>query len=143
VLLDVLSIKQARALCGPDESGESLPRRPHASTKVGDSEDTEPSLSFWWEQRTQLLRTTGGYQMSFQAKVKETDQLFVATNKVDKDGVWSKDAHKLEKGKSYVGYLFSASPMHFSGHVGLSKPTFAVFESDALEELSVRLKLVL
>ena len=46
--------------------------------------------------------------MSFQAKVKETGQLFVATNELDKDGAWNKDARKLEKGKSYVGYLFSA-----------------------------------
>ena len=30
--------------------------------------------------------------MSFQAKLKETDQLFVATNEVDKDRVWGKDA---------------------------------------------------
>jgi hypothetical protein len=80
--------------------------------------------------------------MSFQAKVKETDQLFVATNEVNKDRVWSKDARKLEKGKSYVGYLFSVRPGHSSAHGTLGKPTFAVFESDALEELSVRLKLV-
>ena len=33
--------------------------------------------------------------MSFQAKVKETAQLFVATNEVDIDGTWSKDARKL------------------------------------------------
>ena len=82
--------------------------------------------------------------MSFQAKVKETDQLFVATNEVDKDRVWSKDAHKLERGKSYVGYIFSAVRTgNFSEHGRLSKPTFAVFESGALEELSVRLRLVL
>ena len=79
--------------------------------------------------------------MSFQAKVKETDQLFVATNEVDKDRVWSKDAHKLEKGKSYVGYLFSAG--NFPEHGSLAKPTFAVFDSEALEELAVRLRLVL
>ena len=55
--------------------------------------------------------------MSFQAKVKETEQLFVATNEVDKDRVWSKDAHKLEKGKSYVGYIFSAARTgNFSEH---------------------------
>jgi hypothetical protein len=82
--------------------------------------------------------------MSFQAKVKETDQLFVATNEVDKDRAWSKDAHKLEKGKSYVGYIFSAVRTGtFSEHGKLSNPTFAVFESGALEELSVRLRLVL
>jgi len=79
--------------------------------------------------------------MSFQAKVKETDQLFVATNELDKDRVWSKDAHKLEKGKSYVGYLFLAG--HFPEPGSLAKPTFAVFDSDALEELTVRLRLVL
>jgi hypothetical protein len=81
--------------------------------------------------------------MSFQAKVKETDQLFVATNEVDKDRVWSKDAHKLQKGKSYVGYIFSARTGDYSEHGKLSNPTFAVFESGALEELSVRLRLVL
>ena len=82
--------------------------------------------------------------MSFQAKVKENDQLFVATNELDKDRVWSKDAQKLEKGKSYVGFLFSAiRPGHPSAPGSLGKPTFAVFESDALEELSIRLKLVL
>jgi hypothetical protein len=80
--------------------------------------------------------------MSFQAKVKKTDQLFVATNEVDNDGVWSKDARKLEKGKSYVGYLFSARSHHSSTPGTFGKPTFAVFESDALEELSVRLALV-
>ena len=80
--------------------------------------------------------------MSFQAKVKQTDQLFVATNEVDKDGAWSKDARKLEKGKSYVGYLFSARPEHSHKTGTFGKPTFAVFESDALEELSVRVKLV-
>jgi hypothetical protein len=81
--------------------------------------------------------------MSFQAKVKETDQLFVATNEVDKDRAWSKDAHKLEKDKSYVGYLFSAVRPEYSSAPGtLGKPTFAVFESDALEELSIHLKLV-
>jgi hypothetical protein len=80
--------------------------------------------------------------MSFQAKLKETDQLFVATNEVDKDRVWGKDAQKLEKGKSYVGYLFSARSVSSSASGTLGKPTFAVFESDALEELSVRLKLV-
>jgi hypothetical protein len=80
----------------------------------------------------------------FKPKVKETDQLFVATNEVDKDRVWSKDAHKLEKGKSYVGYIFSAVRTgNFSEHGKLNKPTFAVFESGALEELSVRLRLVL
>jgi hypothetical protein len=78
--------------------------------------------------------------MSFQAKVKETGQLFVATNEVDSDGAWSKDSHKLEKGKLYVGYLFSAGQ---SGpDVVLKKPTVSIFESDALEELSVRVKLV-
>ena len=46
-----------------------------------------------------LLRFTfeRALRLSFQAKVKETEQLFVATNEVDKDRVWSKDAHKLEK----------------------------------------------
>jgi hypothetical protein len=79
--------------------------------------------------------------MSFQAKVKETGQLFVATN-VIKDGAWSKDAQKLEKGKSYVGYLFSSryNPSSEPGTFG--KPTCAVFESDALEKLSVHVKLV-
>ena len=82
--------------------------------------------------------------MSFQAKVKETAELFVATNEVDTDRAWSKDAQKLEKGKSYVGYLFSTvRPGHPSAHGTLGKPTFAVFESDALEELTIRLKLVL
>jgi hypothetical protein len=81
--------------------------------------------------------------MSFHEKVKETDELFVATNEVDKDRAWSKDAQKLEKGKSYVGYLFSAVRSQHSSECGsFGKPTFAVFESDALEELSVRLKLV-
>jgi len=78
--------------------------------------------------------------MSFQAKVRETGQLFVATNEVDRDGVWSKDAHRLEKGKSYVGYLFSAGR---SGPDGtLNKPIVGIFEGDTLEELSVRVKLV-
>jgi hypothetical protein len=80
--------------------------------------------------------------MSFQAKVKETGQLFVATNEVDKDRVWGKDAQKLQKGKSYVGYLFSAWPEHSSTPGQFRKPTFDVLESDALEELSVRLELV-
>ena len=80
--------------------------------------------------------------MSFQAKVKETDQLFVATNELDKDRVWSKDAQKLEKDKSYVGYLFAARSEHSHKPGTFGKPTFAVFESDALEQLSVRLKLV-
>jgi len=80
--------------------------------------------------------------MSFQAKVKETAELFVATNEVDTDRAWGKDAQKLEKGKSYVGYLFPALSEHSSTPGGLGKPTFAVFESDALEVLSVRVKLV-
>ena len=80
--------------------------------------------------------------MSFQAKVKETGQLFVATNEVHKDRVWGKDAQKLQKSKSYVGYLFSARSEHSSTPGTFGKPTFAVFESDALEELSVRLELV-
>jgi hypothetical protein len=80
--------------------------------------------------------------MSFQAKVKQTDELFVGTNEVDKDGAWSKDARKLEKGKSYVGYLFSARSEHSHKTGTFGKPTFAVFESDALEELSVRVQLV-
>ena len=81
--------------------------------------------------------------MSFQAKVRETDELFVATNEVDKDRAWSKDAQKLERGKSYIGYLFSAvRPQHSSECGTFGKPTFAVFETDALGELSVRLRLV-
>jgi hypothetical protein len=80
--------------------------------------------------------------MSFQAKVKETGQLFVATNEVHKDRVWGRDAQKLQKGKSYVGYLFSARSEHYPSPGTFGKPTFAVFESDALEELSVRLELV-
>jgi len=80
--------------------------------------------------------------MSFQAKVKETGQLFVATNEVDTDGAWGKDARKLEKGKSYVGYLFSARSEHSSTPGAFGKPTIAIFESDALEVLSVRVKLV-
>jgi hypothetical protein len=77
--------------------------------------------------------------MSFQAKVKETGQLFVATNEVHKDRVWGRDAQKLQKGKSYVGYLFSAK----SAEPGtLRKPNVEILESDALEELSVRIKLV-
>ena len=80
--------------------------------------------------------------MSFQAKVKETAELFVATNEVDTDRAWSKDARKLEKGKSYVGYLFPALSVHSSTPGAFGKPTFAVFESDALEVLSVRVKLV-
>jgi hypothetical protein len=77
--------------------------------------------------------------MSFQAKVKETGQLFVATNELDKDGAWNKDAQKLEKGKSYIGYLFSGK----SDEPGtLRKPNVEILESDALEELSARIKLV-
>ena len=78
--------------------------------------------------------------MSFQAKVRESGQLFVATNEVDRDGVWSKDVHKLEKGKSYVGYLFSAG--RHGPDVVLNRPTVGIFESDTLEELSARVKLV-
>jgi hypothetical protein len=78
--------------------------------------------------------------MSFQAKVRETGQLFVATHEVDRDGVWSKDVNKLEKGKSYVGYLFSAGRP--APDVELKKPTVSIFESETLEELSVRIKLV-
>jgi len=78
--------------------------------------------------------------MSFQAKVRETGQLFVATNEVDRDGVWTKDVDKLEKGKSYVGYLFSAG--RSGPDVVLKKPAVAIFESDTLEELSVLIKLV-
>lgn len=80
--------------------------------------------------------------MSFQAKVKGTDQLFVATNEVDKDGAWSKDARRLAKGKSYVGYLFSARSEYSSAPGSMRKPTIAIFDSVALEALSVRLKLV-
>jgi hypothetical protein len=78
--------------------------------------------------------------MSFQAKVRETGQLFVATHEVDRDGVWSKDVNKLEKGKSYVGYLFSAG--RSAPDVALKKPTVGILESGNLEELSVRIKLV-
>ena len=78
--------------------------------------------------------------MSFQAKVRETGQLSVATHEVDRDGVWSKDVNKLEKGKSYVGYLFSTG--RSGPDVVLKKPTVAIFESDTLEELSVLIKLV-
>jgi hypothetical protein len=83
-----------------------------------------------------------GYPMSFQAKVKETAQLFVATNEVDKDRAWGKDARKLEKGKSYVGYLFPALSEYSSKPGAFGRPTCAIFESDALEVLSVRVKLV-
>jgi len=77
--------------------------------------------------------------MSFQAKVRKTGQLFVATNELDNDGSWNKDARKLTKGKSYVGYLFSGK----SDEPGrLRKPNVEILESDALEELSVRIKLV-
>ena len=80
--------------------------------------------------------------MSFQAKVKETGQLFVATNEVDKDGAWNKDVRKLEKGKSYVGYLFSAKSEYSDAPGTLRKPKVEILESDALEEVSVRIKLV-
>jgi hypothetical protein len=80
--------------------------------------------------------------MSFQAKVKKTAQLFVATNEVDKDRAWGKDARKLEKGKSYVGYLFPALSEYSSKPGAFGRPTCAIFESDALEVLSVRVKLV-
>jgi hypothetical protein len=48
--------------------------------------------------------------------------------------------NKLEKAKSYVGYLFSAG--RSAPDVALKKPTVGIFESDTLEELSVRIKLV-
>jgi hypothetical protein len=48
--------------------------------------------------------------------------------------------NKLEKGKSYVGYLFSAG--RSAPDVALNKPTVGILESDTLEELSVRIKLV-
>ena len=80
--------------------------------------------------------------MSFQAKVKETGQLFVATNEVDKDGAWGKDARKLEKGKSYVGYLFPALSEYSDAPGTLRKPNVEILESHALEEISVRIKLV-
>ena len=80
--------------------------------------------------------------MSFQAKVKETGQLFVATNEVDKDGAWNKDARKLGKGKSYVGYLFTAKSEYSDAPGTLRKPKVEILESDALEEVSVRIKLV-
>ena len=80
--------------------------------------------------------------MSFQAKVKETGQLFVATNEVDKDGAWNKDARKLEKGKSYVGYLFSAKSEYSVAPGTFLKPMVEILESDSLEELSIRIKLV-
>ena len=83
-----------------------------------------------------------GNPISFQAKVKGTEQLFVATNEVDKDGAWGKDARKLEKDKSYVGYLFSARSEYSSAPGSLQKPTITIFKIVALEELSIRLKLV-
>ena len=75
--------------------------------------------------------------MSFQAKVKETAELFVATNEVDKDRAWGKDARKLEKGKSYVGYLFPLCPCIPLRREAFGKPTFCRFGNDALEVLSV------
>ena len=51
-------------------------------------------------------------------------------------------ARKLGKGKSYVGYLFSAKSEYSDAPGTLRKPKVEILESDALEELSVRIKLV-
>ena len=64
--------------------------------------------------------------MSFQAKVKETDQLFVATNELDKDRVWSKDAQKLEKANPMSAISFQqfgpAIPLRMVRWVNLHSP---------------------
>ena len=48
--------------------------------------------------------------MSFQAKVKKTAQLFVATNEVDKDRAWGKDARKPRKANPMSAIYFPLCP---------------------------------
>ena len=80
--------------------------------------------------------------MSFTAKVKKTGQLFQATNEMGRDGALGKDAHTLEKGKSYAGHLFLDSQPRNSPWVEFSGATWGVFREDELENFPVSLRLV-
>lgn len=75
--------------------------------------------------------------MSFTAKVKETGQLFQATNEMGQNGALGKDAHTLEKDKSYAGHLFLDSQPGSSPRVQFTKATWGVFREEELENFPV------
>jgi hypothetical protein len=80
--------------------------------------------------------------MSITARVRKTGQIFQATNEWEQDDVLGRDAHKLEKGKSYAGHLFDATLAPTGASAEFSKVDWAIFSADELEELNVeRLRL--
>ncbi|MGB7602363.1 MAG: hypothetical protein WBM24_18810 [Candidatus Sulfotelmatobacter sp.] len=80
--------------------------------------------------------------MSVTTKVKKTGQVFMATNEWEPDEVLGRDAHELEKGKSYAGHLFDAILTPNATSAEFSKVEWATFVADELEELHIdRLRL--
>jgi hypothetical protein len=78
----------------------------------------------------------------FTAKVKKTGEIFMATNELSPDGVWSHDATELEQGKTYVGHRFLDSCLgQNASQVQFSKVAWAQFTASELERVSQDLRL--
>jgi hypothetical protein len=69
-------------------------------------------------------------------KVKATGKIFQATSEWTPDDVLGRDAHKLEKGKSYAGHLFDAILAPNATSAEFTKADWAIFTADELEELT-------
>jgi len=74
--------------------------------------------------------------MSITTKVKKTGRVFQATNEWEPDNPLGRDAHKLEKGKSYAGHLFDAILVPGATAAEFSKVEWATFAAEELEELN-------
>jgi hypothetical protein len=77
----------------------------------------------------------------FTAKIKKTGEIFMATNELSPDGVWSHDAHELEQGKTYVGHLLADSSLGSTSVVEFSKAKWAQFAANELERVPQDLRL--
>lgn len=78
----------------------------------------------------------------FTARIKKTGEIFMATNELSPDGVWSHDAHELEQGKTYVGHRFVDSWLESSASlVEFSKAEWAQFAANELERVPQDLRL--
>ncbi len=73
--------------------------------------------------------------MSFTARVKETGKIFEATAESDETGIRVFDAHSLQDGRFYRGYLYDTEPTNDPTKFRYTNRTAATFRAIELERL--------
>ena len=80
--------------------------------------------------------------MSFTARVKKTGQIFDAVDELDDNGNRVFDAHRLESGRKYGGYLYEVQATNDPSVFAYTRDrTKAAFDAEEIEQLRPPVKL--